>query len=288
MKHILLAPLFAMLVLSCGKDSESSDKAVSSSPAFAVEREAFYRSLLAPTEVAAQLASAAEFNPALMNSPTIYSLYARQKLKAAANLGVYLSDLNYSIAYSQKTFIKEYFESVNALSKAVGIQEQTLQFLLKRYQDNISRNDSIKKVMTDLLTASTQGLQTADKEELAGVAMAGYQIENLYIVLGIIKAYPHILPKDAEMRMRDPLSKIILNQKPTIETTYRFLLRISDPLNPHKNPNYPFYVKSFEELINVLGKLKETSTSSELMNDELLEELSEKVNTIRTKIVSTE
>ena len=291
MKSFLFAPLLLSLIFSCGNNSEKTKSLESNT--FAVERHAFFQQLMEPTEVAALLqASAAEFDPKLMNNPALYSLYAGNKVKAAANMGIYLSDLNYGIAYTQP--VKDYFEAAQGLSKTIGIEEETLQFLVKRYNDHLNQNDSVKKVVSDLLTKSTLDLKGTDKEKLAGIAMAAYQIENLHITLGILESYPKdMLPEDARAAILAPLFKIVLSQKSSIETTYHFFLTFSDPLDPHKNPNYLYYVKAFEELIEVYKKLNveekiAANHYSELMTNTVIWELNEKVTAIRSKIVSTE
>lgn len=291
MKHIFFLLFFALFILSCGKEAETEKKAGPDQHAFVLAKQEFYKNLLEPSAVAAKLqASEAPFNPKLLNDPTHYSLYAGEKIKAAANMGIYLSDLNYSVAYAQPSAISSYFEAANGLSKVIGIQEETLKFLMKRYQANIANNDSVKNVMADLLTASTQGLQADDKEKLAGVAMGAYQIENLHLALGILSSYPK---NSTDSTTLSSLFKIVLEQKKPIQTTYQFLQSISDPLDPHKNPNYPYYVQSFQELIGLYEKWKASENMGsaqlkDLMSNNTISELTEKVNAIRSKIVSTE
>ncbi len=76
-----------------------------------------------------------------------------------------------------------------------------------------------------------------------------------------------------------------------METIYGFLKSIADPTNPDKNPNYPYYATAFEELIGVYNRLNvedkiANNQGIELMNDAVVQELSDKVNAIRSKIVS--
>ena len=111
---------------------------------------------MAPAEAAAQLqATGADFNASLMRDPKKYAQYMSDSVKAAANMGIYLSDLNYSVAYKQAANTKEYFTAAHELSKAIGGEKGTLEFLMKRYNDNIPQNDSVKSVVKDLLEKST-------------------------------------------------------------------------------------------------------------------------------------
>ncbi len=293
MKKILFVLLLGSLTLSCQKSKENSENQATTpdSTSFTNERNTFFSNLLAPSEAAAQLqATGAEFNASLMHDPKKYTQYTSNDVKAAANMGIYLSDLNYSVAYKKTANTKEYFTAAHELSKAIGMEQGTLDFLSQRYNDNIAHNDSVKSVMKDLLAKSTQGLQGTEREKLAGAAMAAYQIENLHLALGVIDAYPDdMLPSDARTVILIPIYKMVLGQKENIQTIYDFLKSYSNP----ENPNYQYYSTAFEDLIAVYNRLNvderiAKNQGIELMNDAVMKELTQKVDAIRNKVTSAE
>ena len=293
MKKILFVLLLGSLTMSCQKSKENSENQATTtdSTTFTNERNTFFSNLLAPSEAAAQLqATGAEFNASLMHDPKKYAQYSSNEVKAAANMGIYLSDLNYSVAYKQTANTKEYFTAAHELSKAIGMEQGTLDFLAQRYNDNIAHNDSVKGVMKDLLSKSTQGLQGTEREKLAGAAMAAYQIENLHLALGVIDAYPDdMLPSDARTVILIPIYKMVLGQKENIQTIYDFLKSYSNP----ENPNYQYYSTAFEDLIAVYNRLNvderiAKNQGIELMNDAVMKELTQKVDAIRNKVTSAE
>jgi len=292
MRRILFVLIIGSLTISCQKTKEST---ASEKQAFSAERNTFFSNLMDPAEVAVQIQStAAKFNPGVLNDPKNYSIYYSNEVKEAANMGIYLSDLNYCIAYSKSDFSKEYFTAAYELSRAMGVEKTVLEFLMQRYNTNLAQNDSVKNVVTDLLLKSTRGLQGTELEKLAGVAMSAYQIENLHIALGIIESYPKdMLPDDVRMIVLIPLYKVVLKQRNNIATIQNFLKTFSDPLDPNKNPNFPYYSNALSELIGVYDRLKvdekiANNQGVELLNDVVMKELSEKVNAIRDKIVSVE
>ena len=293
MKKILFVLLLGSLTLSCQKSKENSETQATTpdSTTFTNERNTFFSNLLAPSEAAAQLqATGAEFNASLMHDPKKYTQYTSNDTKAAANMGIYLSDLNYSVAYKKSANTKEYFTAAHELSKAIGMEQGALDFLSQRYNNNIAQNDSVKSVMKDLLTKSTQSLQGTEREKLAGAAMAAYQIENLHLALGVIDAYPDdMLPSDARTVILIPIYKMVLGQKENIQTIYDFLKSYSNP----ENPNYQYYSTAFEELIAVYNRLNvderiAKNQGIELMNDAVMKELTQKVDAIRNKVTSAE
>jgi len=293
MKKILFVLLLGSLTLSCQKSKENSENQATTpdSTTFTNERNTFFSNLLAPSEAAAQLqATGAEFNASLMHDPKKYAQYSSNDVKAAANMGIYLSDLNYSVAYKKSANTKEYFTAAHELSKAIGMEQGALDFLSQRYNNNIAQNDSVKSVMKDLLAKSTQSLQGTEREKLAGAAMAAYQIENLHLALGVIDAYPdNMLPSDARTVILIPIYKMVLGQKENIQTIYDFLKSYSNP----ENPNYQYYSTAFEELIAVYNRLNvderiAKNQGIELMNDAVMKELTQKVDAIRNKVTSAE
>jgi hypothetical protein len=196
------------------------------------------------------------------------------------------------VAYKQSANTKELFTAAHELSKAIGIEQNILDFLMKRYSDNIAQNDSVKAVVDELFERSTASLQGTDREKLVGIAMAAYQIENLHLALGTIQSYPKdMLPSDTRTQILIPVFRMVLEQKKNVETIYGFLKSVTDPTKPDQNPNYPYYATAFEELIAVYNKLNvdekiANNQGIELMNDAVVKELSEKVDAIRSKIVS--
>jgi hypothetical protein len=289
MKQLLFILLLSSLTFSCKKSEETTD----TTDAFAAERDNFFNNLTEPAQAAAQIqATAADFNASLMSNPANYTSYTGNTTKAAANLGIYLADLNYSVAFSQPESTKEHFKAAHELSKAIGIEANVLDFLNTRYAENIAKNDSVKNVITALMKKSTQDLQGSDREALAGIAMSAFQVENLHLALGTILSYPKdILPDDARTIILVPLFKMVLNQRDNVVMIGDFLKTLNDPSNP--NPNYTYQVNAFNDLIGIYDRLNvdekiANNQGLELMNDAVVLELNDKVNSIRNKVLSVE
>jgi hypothetical protein len=291
MKNLLGILLLSALAFSCQTKKEENPETApkDSTAAFEAERSAFYANLKAPAEVAAQLeATAADFNPSLMHDPKMAASYEGDKLKAAGNLGIYLSDLNYSVAYKKSANTKELFAAAAKLSKSVGIDQGVLDFLMKRYDENLEKNDSAKAIVYQLLDKTTSGLQGPESEKLVGIAMSAYQIENLHLALGLIETYPKdMLPSDARTQILVPVYKLVLSQQQNIENILGFLKSIKET----ENPNYAYHVNALEELIGVYKKLNvedkiANNNGLEIMNDATVHELHEKVKAIRDKVTS--
>ena len=282
MRSLAIIVALFLVAVSCGKkesDTETKD-------AFDYARSSFFNSLRTPSIAADQLRLIAPaFNPIHMSDPANFPIYASDEVKAAANMGIYLSDLNYCVAYQQRDLTGKYFMAAQELSKAIGVDHTLANFILKRYNDNLANNDSVRQVVLDFLNQSTGGQQGTEKERLVGISMGAYQIENLHLALGILDMEPQ------DSVVLAPLSRLVISQRPNIETIYLFLKANSDVLDPQKSSNYIYYAKAFQELIGyymVLESDLKADGGSERLSPAQLKELTEKVDAIRSRIVSIE
>ncbi len=278
MKSILLLFFLATFIISCERKPASESGSNSESAAFALERENFFTSLKNPSEAVTKvIPGLMGFDSTMLNDPAHFYRYTVNDVKAAANLGIYISDLNYCVMFKQSASSKKYFEALYELSKVIRIEKGILEFLMNRYQTNMEQNDSVKSVVNQLFEQSTLGLQGTDRERLAGIAMAGYQIENLHLVLSTLESFPEVLT-DQQIQSQNVLREYIFEQRGKFEVIYNFVRANSDPLDPNRNPNYPFFDNALRELIVVYRSVT--------VNDSKLKELREKVNVIRNKIIS--
>jgi hypothetical protein len=276
MKKLLLLYLLSVMMLSCGRKSEMDASAESN--AFTLERENFFNSLKTPDDIAVGIKPGlTEFNSTMLSDPEQFIRHTSSNVNAAANLGIYISDLNYCILLKQPEEIKKYFQASYELSKAIQIDQSILTFLMIRYEKNIEQNDSVKAVVNQLFSQSTAGLKGTDRERLAGIVMAGYQIENLHLALATLASLPDDLTEE-QAQTHKQLLQYILEQRGKFEVIYNFVRVNSDPTDPDKNPNYPFFDNALRELIVVYRNVTEAEPQ--------LKELQEKVDALRNKIIN--
>jgi len=288
MHYSKLYVLFLCLtVMSCQPKKESATEVPAAD--FTVVRDAIFSKMMTPGEAAAQLKSiGADFNAALLNDASKFSNYTTAENKTAINLGIYLSDLNYCIAYQQKDAAKSYFNASLELARTLGAKKEMLDFISTRYAKNIDQNDSVKSYLTKLDEGAVSFLKDTDRERMAGFTLSAYYIENLHIALGIIDTYPKdILPADARTVILVPAFRLVLSQKESVKTIYNYVKATAK----EDNPNYMYYKNALEELIatydklNVEEKIKNNQVN-ELLTDQVVKELAAEVNKIRDKAVS--
>ena len=288
-----LLPVFLLVLLFSCQSKKDKVTEIIESQTFINERNNFLGQMKTAKNAAAELmATGADFNASLLSDPSIYSQCFSDTIKSAAILGVYLSDLNYCIMYGRSNLGGELFNSTIELSKVLDVDKNVLVFLMTRYYENVSQNDSLMILVNKLFEKPTTALKEPEKERLLGITMAAYQIETLYLALGIIETYPkNVLPEDMRIQVLTPLFKMVLGQQRSIEIIYAFLRTLRDTSDPNLTPNFAYYDQAFYELIAVYERLNIQETTANNRGSKLLNafvnELSEKVSAIRNKILST-
>lgn len=284
-----LVPIFSIVLLVSCQTRREKENPVSA--IYSAEREIFYNYLSNRLATFEELAPGlTTFQSTLPNDPNRYSDYQHHDTKAAANTGVYMADLYYCILAQENDMSYKYFQSVAALSKTLGVEELQIDNLVGRYGKNLNNYDSLKGIATQLLKHTTLDLEN-DRERLAGIAMATYQIENLYLALSILESYPEN-PSELEAGTKLSLQAKVFSQRANLEIIYNFLRSITDPLDPQSNPNYPFYDAELRGLIGIYQQLDaENAGQAEidpLKNQKTIAELFKNIKDLRTKIVSKE
>ena len=248
-------PVYHTPFRSCCLSFKKGKSASPQTEAFNAERNAFFEYLKKPEDARLQLKPVGSFfDSSLLNDPKQVYQYAGNEVKAAANLGIYLADLNYCVLFGKSHFTQKYFGATVELSNIVGIEKTALTFLEKRYAENMARPDSVQAIVDSLFARSVRDRKGTQKEKLAGIAMATYQIENLHLALRTLESLPESLTED-QQQTATQLVNMVVRQHSNIMIIYNFVRTFSDPNDPDKNPNYPFFDNALRELIGVYQKI---------------------------------
>lgn len=289
---IKLIPIVLLFIaFSClskkDKLSETIEKQI-----FVNERNAFLGQMKSNRNAVDEImTSGADFDESMLTDPSIHSQYLKDTLKSAAILGVYLSDLDYCVNYGRSEPGRDLFNSAIEIGKVLGVDNNVLTFLMTRYNEQISQSDSLMNVLNQLFEQSTDALAESKKERLLGVSIAAYQIETLHICLETIENYPkNVLPQQQLVQALRPLIKMVISQHKSIEITHAFLRTLWDASNPNRTPNFAFYDQEFYELIGIYERLNTDDKIAddrifEVLNDDIFNELSQKVTSIRNEII---
>ena len=228
----------------------------------------------------------ADFNPNIVNDLKKYESYMISPEKAAFNLGIYATDIGYLTSYGKTQDALNYMDVCLKLADAVGVQDAIDMHMLERFERNMSNTDSLSAIINEVIANSDRYLNDNNRSNIAALVVSGNYIEALYIATQIIDTYPKdLLPDDQRMTILAPMIRLLADQKNTlkdmisllksVETKDEWILATINSLDEM----YENYLK-----FNPSEKIRE-GKGNEVLNDEVLANLTQQVSKIRSNIV---
>lgn len=192
LKTLSLISAGILFLTSCGNDSKTSDgDDISKSDTAAVatestatedENEVTY-TLPSPLQVASIFKkSGLKFMAGITNPSDNALKYNNNDFVRAVNLGVYSSDLAYTILNKQYQDSKSYLKACRDIGVHLGLQSAfETNNLGKRFDKNIDREDSLIVLVSEIQMQSDVLLEESKQKHITAIAFAGAWIESIYI-----------------------------------------------------------------------------------------------------------
>ncbi len=211
--QVLVLFVIALIVAACG-DKKRSDQYVSDvNNADSVREEVL--SGLSGDDITKQLASmGSPFQRDALNDIDRVSHYLQlgNRGGAAANLGVYMSDLGYLTNYQLKEDASRYFEGCMLLSDYAGVNKQFGRAVNLRFAEIISGNEDLEKSLNILFKKATDRAEgEGEFKKMHAAALAGYYVEELYHLVVIVKSDPGAV--DSARQAQQVTVRTLLNQR---------------------------------------------------------------------------
>jgi hypothetical protein len=197
--YSLLAVL-AVLIVGCGsapQNSQPNKQSLRDSAkvkAAAYEGAMIYYSLPSPLEVAFIVEnSGVGYEPGILHKTELGVRYSTTKSQAI-NLGIYGSDLSYSILFNQQQVALKYLDCIKELSSGLDVTDTTSIKKLREMEDNIHDKEKLKKIVAQTFFHSDALLKENSRRPTAIMIVAGMWIESLYIATQLSNGNPESNP----------------------------------------------------------------------------------------------
>lgn len=288
--YLSLVTIILIGLTSCG--SEKKEDQASSSEFEQAEsdlkeqiQEVVYE-IPSPSEIPFLLeATGAEFNGSLIHDNNRANEYVSINDKAAINLGIYASDIGYLVSYDKVQESLTYMGTAKKLADNLGISGSFDASLIKRFENNLSRKDSLAILLNSTIQKTESYLRDDNRNRLASLIVAGSFVEGLYISTQLIKSYPKdILPEDSRNLVLTPLIRVVLEQQKAVEDLTSLLGTI-DPSEPVNDllTNLSLLVKSYGAL-NIEEQIK-NNRADLVLSDETLADITARVADMRATLI---
>jgi hypothetical protein len=206
--------------------------------------------------------SGAPYITSLSNGPEKASEYITQRDKVL-NLGVYAADLCYATTYLMKQATMNYLEASKTLIDDLGISTTFNMTYAERIENNIDNRDSLIQVVTESFDDTWNYLIENQQDVLARLVVCGSWIEGIYITTNMAaKAIDNTAFLEALAKQKNSLNELV------------------GLLEPVKD------VEEVSDIYNSLSEIREFYEGvGDIMTDEQLKVLSEKIDVLRESIV---
>jgi DNA-directed RNA polymerase subunit F len=190
-RSFILVALASLITAGCGNGkpdaAEHGDEPKDNSAPPIVNINGQIFSIPSPVQTAILInQSGAPFAKEILNAPTKAANYS-STFDRALNLGIYGADLGYLTIYNQNDQALAYFASVKKIGDELGISSSFDEKLMKRFETNIGKKDSIIALVSDAYRASDAYLKDSKRSEVGALILAGGWIESMHFATEILK-----------------------------------------------------------------------------------------------------
>ncbi len=128
-----------------------------------------------------------QYNSGILNPPGKVSGYSNTKSEAI-NLGIYGSDLNYSLAFNQNQEVLNCLNSIVELAKKLGIEKAFDETLIKQLTESGDTISDKSTILTKAYRHAQDQLHNEERAAIASLIVFGGWMEGLYIATSNLKS----------------------------------------------------------------------------------------------------
>jgi hypothetical protein len=249
----------------------------------------FY-SLPSPLETAMLIKNAgANYDVDLLNKVENTSKY-KTNLKMALNLGIYTTDLSYASLFDQTQATLSYINAAKKMADGLEILDAIDEATIRRLEENINNRDVIIDIISETLLNSNSFLEDKGLQGTSAIILVGGWVEGLHIATSLVapganlktdklverivdqKLSLNIVVSLLENNKENPEAQILLKDVAELKTIYDKITIDQSEITPVVDPNTNVTMLKSESTINI--------------TQEVFDELSKKVNELRTRYTS--
>jgi hypothetical protein len=226
------------------------------------------------------------YNRQILNSADNYAKYDT-KYKRALNLGIYGADLGYISLYDQTQDALLYLASIEKLATDIGLSDMFNPTLVKRFQQNMGKQDSLLSMVSEAFTRSDAYFKDNKQPDISSLVLVGGWVESLYFA---VQASTNTQANQKDIIRRIAEQKISLqnlvkmlqpyNNRPEYAQLIKDLSGLSDIFD-----NVEFVYNYVPPTVDVKNKVTSINSTSEVkMESAILKSISDKIVAIRNQI----
>lgn len=224
------------------------------------------------------------YNKEMLNASQNFASYSTEYQKAL-NLGVYGADLGYVTLYDQTQDAIAYMQSVKRLGDELGVTGAFDTELMKRFQNNVGKRDSLLVLVSSAYRACDAYLKNNERNDISALILVGGWIESLHFATTAVQAKnsPELTQRIAEQKAS--LQSLINLLTPySSESEYIELIdNLQDLSNAFEGVEFKYIYE--KPSVDVENKTTNINSKTEVkITNEQIEAIYQKVQSIRNQI----
>lgn len=233
--------------------------------------------------------SGAAYNADILNNPASSKSYV-DLVAQSLNLGVYGADLGYCALYDQQQESIKYMRSAQRLSDVLGISDAFDISTIQSVERNLDNKDSLLYIISNSYRKADDYLQTSKQKHIGALVIIGGWLESLHFagVLGKETKSAEVVEMIGMQKhtISTILDKMLYRHiaQPGVEDVYNDLESIRESFEK-VNIKYEFVTPETDKE-NKSTKIKSKTTVE--MSDEVFNEIVDKINSVRNKIIAVQ
>jgi hypothetical protein len=259
-----------VVFISCSSPEKKAEKFDEETKAVYSEKaEALFHEMVGPAELPYALMSiGADFAENIPNDPNKAETYKKSRELAAVNLGIYVTDISYVVAYHQYELAKEYYLAGNELAEFLGEGRIFNQALLRDYGDRIEEDSAITQLKQAVIDAR-MSFKRNNRARIGTLILTGIFIERLYMATQILSNYPgDDLPAEVKQNVLAPLMTSIYNQKTALNNLIEYVNEIIKPEDRRMVYDELIDLQLKYEVLDSAWKAAEDDVSTEIRTED--------------------
>ncbi|WP_317899107.1 hypothetical protein [Aurantibacillus circumpalustris] len=205
-----------------------------------------------------------EYNPDLLNDPTLSNKYIVELAKAA-NLGIYGADLSIASSFDQTQESMVFLKCVNILAGYLGVNSAFDQRMFERIDANDNNKDSVIEIVTGAFKKVDEILKSNKRPATSAIILSGCWIEGLYVSCQL-----------AQENGTESIIKAIVKQKESL----RNLIVMMEGVTLEENAK--FILSDLQELYKIYNVAETTTT----YDKRAIEGITKKISELRNKMTN--
>jgi len=206
----------------------------------------------------------------------------------AMNLGVYGADLGYSLIYNQSQSAFTLLATCKKLGGEIGISPSLYTSLMKRFEGNMENRDSLLLMIAELNSLSDEYLKENESEDISALILYGGWVESLYFTTKLTGQMDNPKLRSRVGEQKNSLENLIglISQVNTTGELDDLVTELNGLKVIFDKVEYSYeWVEPETKADQNLTIIK--SKSSVIVSDEVLQEISDKIEEIRNTIIGT-